>query len=56
MLGRENYNQAELDHARAAIDQQLAAYKALVKAVAGATMDMNVNSALEAFETPSSTT
>ena len=34
MLGRKNYTQEELDHCKAAIAQQLAAYKTLVKAVA----------------------
>jgi hypothetical protein len=50
MLGRKNYTQEELDHAKTAIDQQLAAYKKLVKAVDGATSDPKVASALEAFE------
>jgi hypothetical protein len=36
---------------QSAVDQQLAAYKQFVKAVAGATKDEEVNSALEAFET-----
>jgi hypothetical protein len=50
MLGRKNYTQEELDHAKAAIDQQLAAYKKLVKAIDGATSDPKVAAALEAFE------
>jgi len=50
MLGRKNYSQEELDHGKAAVDQQLAAYKTLVKALASATTDKKVNSALEAFE------
>jgi hypothetical protein len=50
MLGRKNYTQDELDHATTAIDQQLAAYKNLVKAVDSATSDPKVRSALEAFE------
>jgi hypothetical protein len=33
MLGRKGYTKAELDHGRAAIGEQLAAYKALKKAV-----------------------
>jgi hypothetical protein len=50
MLGRKNYTQEELDHAKAAIDQQLAAYKKLVRAVGGATKDKKVDAALQAFE------
>ena len=50
MLGRKTYTQEELDHARSVIDQQLAAYKQLVKAIDGATSDPKVRSALEAFE------
>jgi hypothetical protein len=50
MLGRKTYTQEELDHARTAIDRQLAAYKKLVKALDGATSDPKVRSALEAFE------
>jgi hypothetical protein len=51
MLGRKSYTQEEFDQCRAAIDQQLAAYKTLVKAIGSATTDNNVDSALEAFET-----
>ena len=40
MLGRKNYTQEELDQAKKAIAQQLAAYKKLVKAVDGATSDL----------------
>jgi hypothetical protein len=50
MLGRKTYTQEEFDHAKAAMDQQLAAYKKVVKAVGGATKDKKVDSALEAFE------
>ena len=50
MLGRKDYTQEELDHARRAVDQQLAAYKKLVKAVNAATSDPKVASALESFE------
>ncbi|GEM_PF-1829515 len=50
-LGRKNYTQEELDHCKATVDQQLAADKNLVKAVADATKDEKVNAALEAFET-----
>jgi hypothetical protein len=37
MLGRKIYTQEQLDNCKAAVDQQLAAYKTLVKAVAAAT-------------------
>lgn len=50
MLGRKTYTEEELDHARSAIDQQLAAYKKLVEAIDGATSDPNVRAALDAFE------
>jgi hypothetical protein len=50
MLGRKDYRQEELDHARGAIKQQLAAYKKLVKALNGAGEDPKVQSALEDFE------
>jgi hypothetical protein len=50
MLGRKDYTRDEFDHCKAAIAQQVAAYKSLVKAVANATTDKKVNSALEAFE------
>jgi hypothetical protein len=33
MLGRKNYSQEELDHAKTAVDQQLAAYQKLVKTI-----------------------
>ena len=50
MLGRKNYTQDELDHAKTAVDQQLAAYKKLVKAIDSATSEPKVTSALKAFE------
>ncbi len=50
MLGRKSYTQEEFDHCKAAIDQQLAAYTTLVKAMTSATTDKKVNSALDAFE------
>jgi hypothetical protein len=50
MLGRKDYTHEEFDQCKLTIGQQLAAYKALVKAVAGATTDTKVNSALDAFE------
>jgi hypothetical protein len=50
MLGRKSYTPEELDHAKTAVNQQIAAYKKLAKAVDGATSDPKVASALEAFE------
>ena len=44
MFGRKNYTREELDRCKAAVDQQLAAYKTLVKAVASATTDEKVKS------------
>src|SRR4051812_4982684 len=50
MLGRKTYTQEELDHARTAIDEQLAAYENLVEAAGRERADPQVASALEAFE------
>ena len=50
MLGRNSYTQQELDVAKKAIAQQLAAYKKLFKAVEGATSDPKVAAAREGFE------
>jgi hypothetical protein len=50
MLGRKNYTEEELDQAKAAVDQQLAAYRKLVKAIDGTTADAKVDAALDAFE------
>jgi hypothetical protein len=50
MLGRKDYSQEEVDHCKAAIHQQIAAYEALVKAVGGTRADKKVDAALEAFE------
>lgn len=36
MLGRNDYTKGELDHAKTAIDQQLEAYKKLIKAIESA--------------------
>jgi hypothetical protein len=49
VLGRKTFTQEELDHSRAEVDQQLAAYKALAKAIAGAPTNKKVDSAFEAF-------
>lgn len=50
MLGRKDYSQEELRHARSAIDQQLARYRALVTAIEGETTDGKVRSSLTDFE------
>jgi hypothetical protein len=50
MLGRKDYTQEELDHAKKAIDQQLNAYNKLAKAVANETSDTKVTAALGDFE------
>ena len=49
MLGRKDYTKEELDHATTAINQQVAAYKKLAKAV-DATDDPKARAALDAFE------
>jgi hypothetical protein len=49
MLGRKDYKQEELDHATAAIANQVRAYRRLAKAV-DATGDAKARSALSAFE------
>lgn len=50
MLGRKSYTQDELDHARSAVTEQVAAYKKLVKAIEATPADPRVTAALEAFE------
>jgi len=50
VLGRKNYTQKELDHCKAEVERQLAAYGTLVKTVAAATADKKVDSSVEAFE------
>jgi hypothetical protein len=50
MLGRKSYTREEFDHCKGAIDQQLAAYKTLVKAIGSATADNQVNASIDAFE------
>jgi hypothetical protein len=50
MLGRKDYTREELDHCKAVVEQQLAAYRTLVDAVGGATADTKVTAALAAFD------
>jgi hypothetical protein len=49
MLGRKDYTQEELDHAKQTVSQLLAAYKKLAKAI-DATADTKATAALEALE------
>jgi hypothetical protein len=49
VLGRKDYTQEEVDHAEAAIAEQVAAYQKLANAV-GATKDKRAEAALAAFE------
>ncbi|MFA4965224.1 MAG: hypothetical protein WC709_06260 [Thermoleophilia bacterium] len=55
-LERKEYTQEECDIGKAAVDEQFAACKPLVKAVAGATTDEKVQAAVDEFEDCSSTT
>ena len=50
MLGRKDYTREELEHARGAVNQQLAAYRKLVEALDGAGDDPNIATALGTFE------
>jgi hypothetical protein len=49
MLGRKDYTKSELDHAKAAVAEELRTYSALDRAVR-ATKDAKAVAALEAFE------
>jgi hypothetical protein len=49
MLGRNSYTQDEIDHAKVAIDRELAAFRKLARAVR-ATSDREAVAALEEFE------
>ena len=50
MLGRATFTREEIDHAKAAIAKQLAAYKALGKAMAAQPADKKVEAAVDRFE------
>src|SRR5690242_14084668 len=50
MLGRKNYTQEELDHAKAAIAAQLSAYDKLIEAIGGPASGPKVAAAVEGFE------
>lgn len=50
MLGRKSFTREEFDVCKGAIDQQLAAHRALVQAAASTTAHSKVSAALEAFE------
>ena len=55
MLGRKNYTQEEFDHGKAAIMEQLAAYKELVGEITSGTNDNKLQSALKTLKDYSST-
>ena len=50
MLGRKDYTKGEYEHGKATVDQQVAAYKKLVKAVSGKASDQKMDAALEEFD------
>lgn len=50
MLGRKDYTQEEFDHARSAVEMQLAAYKKFVGVRTSETIDKTAQSALGDFE------
>jgi hypothetical protein len=50
MLAGQSYTQEELDPAKAAIKQQMAAHKAPANTAASATADTKLSAALEAFD------
>jgi hypothetical protein len=50
MLGRKNYTREEFDHGKAAIKEQLAAYKKLVAEIAIGANNRELLSALKTFE------
>ncbi len=50
MLGRKAYTQEEIDHGKMALEEQLGAYRRLVKAVGSVTTDKEVDAAFESFE------
>ncbi len=50
MLGRKTYTQEEIDHGKMVLEEQLGAYRRLVKAVGSVTTDKEVDAAFESFE------
>ncbi len=50
MLGGKDYTQEEFDNGKVAVEQEVAAYANLGKAIAGATADKNVTAAREQFD------
>jgi hypothetical protein len=50
MLGRKDYTKGEYEHGKAAVDQQVAAYKKSVTAVSGKGSDQKMDAALEEFD------
>jgi len=51
MLGRKSFGRDEVDHAKASIDEQAAAYRTVVKAVATKPGGTKADAALDSFET-----
>lgn len=52
VLGRKNYTNQELDHARTSLESQCKAYRALVEAITTKTPGKHVGAALASFEVP----
>jgi hypothetical protein len=50
MLGRKNYTQAELNHGRTAVQEQLAVYKQLAETIASEKTGQKLQSTLQDFE------
>jgi hypothetical protein len=50
VLGRKNYTKEEIDRGKAAVAEQLAAYRKFVKAGGGSGSDKKADSALASFE------
>jgi hypothetical protein len=50
VLGRKNYTNGELDHARTSLENRCKAYKALIEAITTRTPDKQVDAALSSFE------
>jgi hypothetical protein len=50
VLGRKDYTRAEFEHGKAAVEQQLAGYKRLVRVAVNGTTDTKVQSMLQDFE------
>jgi hypothetical protein len=49
MLGRKDFTKKEFDHGKSTVEQQLATYTKLLKAISGHGTDKKVNDALDEF-------